>query len=156
MSLQLRRNLLIILLVATVLFIWGNSCLSRAQSTKISDFVMNLLHIERDSAGTQVRPVRKAGHFTEFFALGGEFLLLFSLEKLSSRRRGLLLAFCGMFFPLVDETIQMFNDRSPEVRDVWIDIFGFSLGCLVAFLLLLLFRRIARKPKRSSPPAVSP
>lgn len=145
-----RKSFLIFLAVVIALivgFIWGNSCLSGEQSSAISDFVMRLLGFERQPAQNAVHGVRKLGHFMEFLALGGALYLFLSEISAHIFSKLTVLVCCGMFFPLIDETIQIFNDRNPLVQDIWIDISGYALGCLVALVSVFGCRFIKLKNK---------
>lgn len=126
------------LLLFTLLFIWGNSCLTREQSTAVSDFVMQLLGVDRGpNPDETVHGVRKMGHFLEFLALGTELTLFVLLRRSRCTEKALFLCCCGLFVPTVDETIQIFSGRNPAIVDIWIDVAGFALGCSVGLLLLL-------------------
>ncbi len=71
--------------------------------------------------------VRKCAHIFEFCLLAVWLMLL------GGRIQTVLL--CGVFTALIDETIQLYSGRSSLVMDVWIDIGGFALGMLVAWLM---------------------
>lgn len=133
--------LLAILILLMLLFIWGNSILPASVSSKISAFAARLLG--KASAETQTQ-VRKAGHFTEFFVLGGAMGLFVPLQGKMGKELAMLLALPGLFVPLMDETIQMFNDRGPQVLDIWIDIAGYTCGCLLILLAVALVRFFRR------------
>lgn len=133
---------LTILIPLLLLFIWGNSVLPAAISSKISSFVTGLL-----GKGAAEGHVRKAGHFTEFFALGGALGLYATLKGLTGKEKAEMLVFPALFVPLVDETIQMFNDRGPQVRDIWIDIAGYTCGCLLVLLVSAIVRVFLRSRK---------
>ena len=36
------------------------------------------------------------------------------------------------FVAFIDETIQIFSGRGPQIRDVWVDLLGASIGLLIA------------------------
>ncbi len=72
--------------------------------------------------------VRKCAHILEFCLLAVWLMLL-----LGERVHMVLL--CGVFTALIDETIQLYSGRSSLVMDVWIDIGGFALGILAAWLI---------------------
>lgn len=132
--------LLTVLIVLLLLFIWGNSVLPAGISSRISSFVAGLLG--KDAMEAQVR---KAGHFTEFFVLGGVLGLYAALRGRKGKDKATFLVFPALFVPLMDETIQMFNDRGPQVRDIWIDIAGYTCGCLLLLLAAALVRRFLRR-----------
>ena len=130
------RIVLIILSSGILTFIWLNSFLPASLSKAISTMVQSIFGID----STQ-HAIRKAGHFTEFLFLG---LCLFLLANETVRRiknRVFCLSFLALFIPLMDETIQLFSDgRSAEVRDIWIDVGGYTLGCAAALAGVLLVK----------------
>lgn len=127
--------LLTIFIILMLLFIWGNSVLPAGISSKISSFVTRLLG--KDAVEGHVR---KAGHFTEFMVLGGALELYLTLKGKKGKEKAMFLALSGLFVPLMDETIQMFNDRGSQVRDIWIDIAGYTCGCLLMLLAIVIVR----------------
>lgn len=129
--------ILSVLLGCNLCFIWGNSMLSRTDSSTLSFDVLALLPSfikdlfpDREQLG---HILRKLAHFTEFLSLGGlstGLLLLLGQRKLHP----LLHLLCGGFFvAAMDETIQIFSHRGSQLQDVWLDFAGFTAG----FLLLL-------------------
>lgn len=134
--------LLTMFILLVLLFIWGNSVLPAGISSKISAFVTRLLGKEAVEA-----QVRKAGHFTEFFVLGGALGLYVTLKGTKGKEKAMFLALPGLFVPLMDETIQMFNDRGPQVRDIWIDIAGYTCGCLLMLFAIAIVRCFLRNRK---------
>ncbi len=148
MTLKKKRALLVALIVLTVVFIWGNSLMPSSISHKVSGFVMKLIGLERETGGFGEKVVRKMGHFVEFFALGAELTLFLWLWEASRIWRTIILACCTMFFPIIDETLQGFNDRHSLIRDVWIDMTGFVLGCALMLVLQAIFRRLRERVLR--------
>ena len=128
------RIVLIILSSLVLAFIWLNSFLPAEISQKISNMVQKILGID----STQYA-IRKAGHFAEFLFLGLFLSLLVNTVIKRIKDRVFCLSFFAIFVPLMDETIQLFSPgRSAEVKDIWIDIGGFLVGCAVTIVLLLL------------------
>lgn len=125
------RRLAAVLTALTLCFIWGNSLMPAEVSGTFSDQVKALL---QQLLGLPVGPetgggtlVRKLAHWTEYFVLGLE--LAYLLRPLSA----VLLS--GLSAALLDETIQLFvPGRAGQVRDVWIDFFGFCAGAAVMLL----------------------
>ena len=139
---MLKRNVLIILFVLIICFIWGNSLLSAETSSRISNAVSELLtsflgNGEGESAIDNTS-VRKLAHFVEFFFLGIVASLLLRL-LINDTRVGIALSgLLCLFIPVMDETIQIFTGRGPSLRDVWIDIGGYALGCLAVYLIVFI------------------
>lgn len=137
-----RQTILTGLILLTLCFIWGNSMMPGSVSGAISDWVGDLLSAIfggpiRTDTGHGV--LRKLAHGTEYLALGAELCLLLRgiLQKPLS-----LLALGGVSAALIDETIQLFVEgRCGAIRDVWIDLGGFCVGCLLCAGILALKRR---------------
>ena len=133
-----RMILCIVLLVACLAFIWGNSLTNGEDSGALSGGIMQWINtfLRLDAAGADKlhRFIRKGAHFTEFACLG---LLLTWLFGMMGEKKGHL--FCmpllfGMMAACVDETIQVFvPDRGPSPVDIWIDTCGVAAG--IAILL---------------------
>ncbi len=85
--------------------------------------------------------IRKTAHVLEYLTLGIICLLLCSDEGWVEKAKRLLLA--AAFVPLVDETIQVFSERTSSVADIWMDIGGFAGGCLIAVVIQAVRRRRA-------------
>ena len=135
------RCVLLLLIVLTLCFIWGNSMLPPEASTKVSDTVTEWLggtpsHEQTDPDLPQWQRhdfiVRKTAHFVEFMLLGIEIIAL--LYPIHHGMAGLVVL-CGLFCPLLDETIQIFSHRTAAVADVWLDILGYTVGCLIALAI---------------------
>lgn len=144
------KRLLTVLSVLTLLFIWGNSALPAAASTVLSDWVRgHLPSFGGGGGGASSYFVRKLAHFSEF-ALLGIFVTWLSLIGRPGKMPPVhTIALCGIFTALIDETIQLFNDRSSQVKDVWIDFSGFMAGFLVALAIYSVAVR-RREKKRST------
>ena len=155
------RTLFLFLIGLTVLLIWGNSLLSSRNSYAISNFVSNLLtrfHMTGlvawlsflgKSQGSQVR---KAAHLAEFAIYG--FLIRLFIRKWggNSVTKGLAIALFGVSTALIDETIQLFTNRTSSVKDIWIDLAGYCAGAAVSTIVLLLYNKI-RSRMRTYPKA---
>lgn len=126
-----RSNILLGLSILTVLFIWGNSLMPGDVSGSFSDWVSGILSHIFGGVDTESGHgvLRKLAHGTEYLVLGVE---LFLLLRRSRRSPLSMVALCGATTALVDETIQLFVEgRCGAVQDVWIDLGGFFVGCLL-------------------------
>ena len=128
-----------LLVVLTVAFIWGNSLMPGAVSGAISDWAGAVLS---RIFGGEVDTVhghgvlRKLAHGTEYLILGVELCLLLRPEKPWST-----LALSGVLTALLDETIQLFvPERCGQIKDVWIDLGGFTTGVLLCILVIHLWK----------------
>ena len=124
--------------VVTLLLIWGQSVLPVSGSAQESGW---LLHTVVNPAlrflgfGDMSQTLlRKLAHVSEFA------LFTFCLALLL---RGRVVQTLGIGFitGARDESIQLFSDRSAEVRDIWIDFVGAVLGTLLGTLLWRLTHR---------------
>ena len=134
-----RMLLCILLLIALLAFIWGNSLTTGTQSGAMSGRVMAwinaILHVENAEALHLV--IRKMAHFTEFACLGAVLCWLFAMMGEKKGHLFCMPLLCGLLAACVDETIQVFTpDRGPSLIDVWIDAAGVSAGiilCLIGY-----------------------
>ncbi len=74
--------------------------------------------------------VRKMAHATEYSWLAMAVFVRMCLDKKKIRRYKVL-HMC-FFVAFIDETIQIFSGRGPQIRDVWVDLLGASIGLLIA------------------------
>ena len=91
--------------------------------------------------------IRKLAHFSEFFLLGAEMYHLAAESKRTgaAAAAGVLLR-CN-FCALIDETIQIFSGRGPDIKDVWLDTFGAASGILITLLILSVRNSLADKER---------
>lgn len=132
------------LVILNVLFIWGNSMLSREASAAISRFVGRLLDsfvsegpTLSDGEGHGI--LRKIAHATEFCSLG--ILLSWGVRMLREKLWEFMVypACIGVAVASIDEIIQMYvPGRGPHIRDVGIDSIGVILGVLMVALIVKL------------------
>ncbi len=136
-----------ILTILNILFIWGNSLLTREVSASISKFVGKILSFifsdcSGAAEGTGHGILRKIAHATEFCSLG--ILLSWGVRMLGKRKWELYIfpAMMGITVAAIDETIQIFvPGRGPHIRDVGIDTAGVVLGIVIFTLIFLLHRK---------------
>ena len=145
-----RKRILTVLIVLALVFIWGNSLVSRELSGKISDDILFFLNAaaekvglgpdaftymtDEDGDGVAEQPTG----YAVFAAL--LFLRLGSVGK----KRFFTAWGLGTLTGAIDETLQIFSHRGSQVRDVLIDTAGALLGLGVVMLILYL---ISRKEK---------
>ncbi len=129
------------LLAATLLallLIWGQSMLSVSGSSGESGWVLQtivnpvLRFFGLGEMGQKL--LRKLAHVSEFAVLGFWLVLLLQGKFPIALITGFLAA-------ALDETIQLFSDRSAEVKDIWIDFSGVVLGSLLGTLVWWLTHR---------------
>ena len=128
-----RMGLCIAMILAILVFIWGNSLMPAQVSLTFSNWVADLLHIEPSAETTVLTGrgiLRKVAHFLEFAALGFSLGCLFGML-----RKGVLLPFlCGAAAACIDETIQLFvPNRGPGLADVLLDSCGVAAGIALLY-----------------------
>jgi VanZ family protein len=142
-SLPKRLTVAVILLpaviVAVLLFIWGNSLESQpesqARSLGIVALIKPLLEPIVGTGNVTDHLVRKIAHFLEFAVLGtllvlytvvrGRFMLQSAVNCLSF----------SLAAAVTDESLQLFSSRGSQVQDVLLDFAGAAAG--VGFMLLI-------------------
>lgn len=144
---------LIVLIVATIVFIWSNSLQSVPESQAKS---LGVLAQIKPFLGTFVGQdnvtdtlVRKLAHFIEYGALGCVLALLLVLHKRVRRQAIINCTFAAMTVALTDETIQIFSGRGSQVQDVWLDFVGSCMGILFELIITGLIKVVFhRKDER--------
>ncbi len=139
------------LVVLNILFIWGNSLLTREVSAAISKFVGQILSIffpgpSSPAEGTGHGVLRKVAHVTEFCSLG--ILLSWGVRLLRDKQWELYLypLMLGVVVASIDETIQIFvPGRGPGLGDVGIDSIGVVTGILIFTLILLIRKKTGKQ-----------
>lgn len=121
------KKLLVVLLIITLAFIWGNSLFTREYSTYESSFAVRVLEKFFGEGNVSEHLVRKLAHFTEFAVLGMELFGLFGRFPLAAAH--------GLFAAVTDESLQLITDRSAEVADILLDFSGVLFGALVILLI---------------------
>jgi VanZ family protein len=131
--------LLVLLIAATLAFIWGNSLesipVSSAKSNSVLDIFKPFLEIFFGAGNVTDHTVRKIAHFTEFGTLGAELSLL---AVLLGRYRVQLVVnalFAGLCAAVTDEALQLLSSRGSLVSDVLLDFTGVATGVAVVTLV---------------------
>ncbi len=148
MTLQKKRRAYVIVIVLTLAFIWGQSCLSRAQSSAESDFVKGWLEVlfSKDTAFSRfiLTYVRKIAHFLEFGVLGLELCAFTYNCTEKTIKNKVYCAFFGPVVAIIDETIQIFTGRGSSFTDVLIDSAGYFTVSLIFVLAVILIKEIKK------------
>ncbi len=146
-----------VLSLCNLAVIFGNSLLSRDDSSKKSSFIASLLAgIFRDADfDTLEHIVRKCAHFFEFFCLGALFIcLLYFIVDLDLARTWSHTAFPCLGCLLAastDEMIQVFTGRGNSVFDVMLDFSGSVTAMCIFFAAMLIYGRVrGGRKKRGS------
>ena len=144
MSNIVKRRIFILLIVLTVIFIWGQSLMSQkqsgAESEAVKSFLEKIFIFENPITDFILKYVRKVAHFTEFGILGLEMTLFtFICTLLSPRDKAYLLVF-GPLVAIIDETIQKFTGRGSAFLDVIIDSAGYFTLVLITALVCVIIK----------------
>ena len=120
-------TLLVLAIIITLCFIWGNSMQSREVSSNVSNGPLELINKYLALIGIVLKDdhfIRKLAHFCEFAVLGIEvyFLAALHVKKLNNR---ILASLClCLLVAAIDETIQYFSGRACRFSDVMLDFSG--------------------------------
>ena len=133
------RNVLLVLLLLTVVLIWGQSVLpvpiSNSESKAVTEQIVKPVEAAvTGKASATNNAVRKYAHAIEFLVLGVEMMLLCGVKR---KPPYAAFSYCGAI-ALLDETIQIFSGRGPAIADVWIDLLGAAGGIAAVCLIRLL------------------
>lgn len=140
-------SLLFVLLILG--FIWGNSLLPGTESSDLSGRVIAILEKlfgPVTNYGKVNHYVRKLAHMTEYAALGFCLSWFWYLWQKPGKETFSLPLLCGLTTACIDETIQLFSQgRGSSLKDVWIDMAGFTLAFLIYRFLSAPARRRDRE-----------
>ncbi len=146
------ERVLVVFILLTVGFIFGNSLMNVEKSQNASKAAANAVqHIVEPEASNSVRPagkptshpkvnyfikyIRDAAHVIEFFVLGLEMALLLTVHEKPNFKSVYLLFSTTVVIAVVDESLQFLNDRGPQVEDILKDTAGASVA--IASVLLI-------------------
>lgn len=99
---------------------------STADSEAVAGFLARIFSEDNPIGAFVLGNVRKIAHFCEYGLLGAEctlYLLLFVKKRTVGIAHTAAFAFFSAF---VDETLQIFSGRGPQISDVWLDVLGFT------------------------------
>lgn len=140
--------ILSVLIAATLAFIWGNSAVgqteSAAESGKVYDTFARVFNAVFGEGVITHSIFRKMAHFSEYALLGVE---IYSLLSLTQKIKPLAFLSCfqfGTYAAVIDESIQIFSKRGPQISDVLIDFCGYVFGASVFLVVFLIVKAIKR------------
>lgn len=141
----------LLIMIAMIMIIWGNSMVPGTGSSNISETVMRFIQGALASCGLPWQwvtnfIVRKTAHFTEYMVLGIITTHAFDNAYARGRSRLLLIAAVLVLTPSIDETIQLFvSGRSGQPTDVLLDCCGAATGVLVSYGVVRPLRAFLRR-----------
>lgn len=141
---KIAKWILIVLIGALTLAIWGMSLQTADVSTQQTENIVNPMVEQVTTPGNWhnffMILVRKSAHFLEFALLG---VLWGGLSRLKKLRAPWLY---GLPVALIDETIQHFvPGRAPGILDVALDCAGYLFGFALIVGIVALIRRKSKK-----------
>jgi VanZ family protein len=122
-----------------------------AQSTKLSNYILNDLHSTNIGIAkkTTKLTVRKSAHFSLYLVLGALVYITILDYNIEPKRLWLYSVFVSFLYSVTDELRQLFSrGRHSEVRDVAIDTVGSIIGVLVAMAIC---KKLAKKYNSALP-----
>lgn len=147
--------LLLIIILATVAFIWSNSMPSipesKAESLEVVEVVKPVLEPIVGPGNVTDHLVRKLAHFVEFGVLGCELMQLVIVRKRRGVQPLINCLFAGLAVAVIDETIQIFSGRGSQVQDVWLDFAGAATGLFFVLLISFIVRAIRKRRQSQTP-----
>jgi len=141
--------LLLVLIIAVLLFIWGNSLESepesQARSLGIVALIKPLLAPVVGTGNVTDHLVRKIAHFLEFAVLGA-LLVLYTVVRgrLMLQSAVNCLSF-SLATAVTDESLQLISSRGSQVQDVLLDFAGAVAGASFVLLFYSVVTVIRRK-----------
>lgn len=133
-----KKTAAIVFFILALLFIWTQSTLSPKVSSAESDFVMRIvrpfLEVLVGKGNVTSNMVRKIAHYAEFAMLGLFSVFFVYREEGKVIVQILISILICLAVASIDETIQIFTNRGPAVKDVVIDMSGAVVGIVIGLL----------------------
>lgn len=143
--------LLILLILATVVFIFVQSMLppekSAEQSGAVGEIIEEIIPPETEAGDYVQKNLRKIAHFVEFFILGAE-VSLYVIFFMPKTKFALMTFPSALILAFFDESIQILSKRGPAILDVWIDFSGFVSASLITYAIFSIIAFIYKKCKQ--------
>lgn len=152
---KLIRNISIVVvsvaIALTLWFIFSNSLTPSAKSLETSEGIYEQVKDPIEAVvgeGKVTHSVfRKMAHFFEFFVLGIEVALLFTLIFGLKLNNLIWIFISGISVGIIDESLQNISKRTASVTDVFIDVAGFALAVVISYGIYALFKFLKKKIK---------
>lgn len=142
----------LIILVAWLAFIFGNSLAdgerSSQQSGMVVAFIQSIVDVFDSSVTVDPVLVRNLAHYLEFFVLGALYCIGTFFIKAGRVSLWLHSIALSLFTAFTDETVQLFSaGRGSDVRDIWTDFLGALTAHLVIFALWYTYKHFKTASK---------
>ena len=138
------KSLLVLLILLTLCFIWGNSLMNAERSSQFSNGLFDVLRPLMNDLGLHPEDdlgLRDLAHLAEFGALGAELALLFLLERGLCAAVFRKSAILSLLTAVVDELLQLIGDRAAQLIDVGLDFLGACLGMAIIWLIAVCVKK---------------
>ena len=139
-----------VLTAAMILFAWIHSFfpadMSSTESGGVLSVVSAVLGVVGIGEELTDHIIRKAAHFTEFFAIGALLLsCAYCFDRFRPYRYLVYVLSAGLFTAVVDETIQLGSEgRSGMITAVWIDLGGVVCGAALMLGVYALYKKAGK------------
>ena len=134
-----KRYVGIIALVIVLGFIFVNSMMNGVISQSISALPKKFVQLFIPYGKYKwlddflIHRIRKFTHCAEFCVL--ELLICYLYSAKNNKQKLLNTFYISLSVAILDETIQIFSHRQSNISDIWRDMFGVLIGCLLYLLL---------------------
>ncbi|MDO5558570.1 MAG: VanZ family protein [Oscillospiraceae bacterium] len=154
-----KKWILYIAAAAVLVFIWTNSMQDQAHSVAASnslkEFILAKLSFFVDDNSrlmTFIQTyIRKCAHFIEFTLLGAVLMTILTINKKTSVQNIYNIFSFSVIVAVIDEFVQRYTGRGPNVKDVVIDSVGSLFGIFLVFDIywISVFIRYMSKKRKS-------
>ncbi len=138
-------------ILLTIAFIWSNSLKPSSQSRETSAGVYGGVQGFLDvifGKGTISHGIfRKFAHIFEFFVLGVQFVIFFTLIYHFKAKNIIWIFASCILVAIIDESLQNISKRMPSITDVLIDAIGIILAVGISYAFGYLIKRYKIKRK---------
>ena len=143
------KTILPITVAVLIALIFIHSMLPQSKSMVESEWVRSFvkkLFFGREFQMIDYLHIRKTAHFVEYFILGVFSARLYTVfnKKYSFVNLYSLLT-SSLLVGLLDETLQLFTNRTSQIKDVWLDFSGSLCGIIIFFALYAIIKNRSRK-----------
>ena len=143
------RTVLLILIGMNIAFIFSQSALPpqvvEDEVEMVKEVIGDILPSESEVAEFTESNTDKIAHFVEFGVLGAlvsTFVLLYTIKPVIFAPLSVI--FAGIV-AIIDETIQIFSGRCPDIADFCLDVLGFFCISTIIYTAFFTVRYFKRK-----------
>ena len=150
---KFRYEILLVLIFAITLFIFGNSIVGYDMSQNTSNSVSEIILPDKYSGNeTILLIIRKIAHLVEYAMLGFSVMLFVKCVEVNCGKKLYASAFFYvLLIAVLDEHIQSFSDRTSSTGDILLDFFGTLIGFTIVLSLFFIFVKRKNMKKLKEP-----